>query len=88
MSETVNMPDGNPSRKVAGATVGAGAGAVTANLVLWGLDDFVFDPAVADSVPGPVTAFVIFIIPTVLAYIGGYLTKRSVDEINRAPAAG
>lgn len=78
---TVNMPTKAPSRKVVGATAGAGLGGVTANLVLWALDDFVFEPHVADSVPGPVSAFVIFVVPVVLSFVGGYITKRETDEL-------
>lgn len=81
MSDTVDMPNGNPSRKVVGATVGAGSGAVVANLLLWILDDYAFDPSVADSVPAQLVAFVIFIVPVVLAYVGGYITKRSAAEL-------
>lgn len=83
----VNMATSAPSRKVVGASAGAGIGGVTAGLVLWGLDDFVFEPHVADSVPGPVAAFVIAIVPLVLSFVGGYFTKRSTDEL-MAPAPG
>lgn len=81
MTDTVNMPSGNPSRKVTGAAVGAGAGVVTANLITWGLDDLVFEPDVVNSVPGPVEAFVLFVVPVALTWIGGYLTKRSAAEV-------
>lgn len=82
---TVNMPTSNPSRKVVGATGGALIGTATANLLLWGLDDYVFDPDVASSVPGPVEAFIMLVVPTALTFIGGYFTKRAASEV---PAAG
>lgn len=81
MAETVDMPSGNPSRKVLGATAGATGGVVVANLVEWALDDYVFQPHVASSVPGPVEAFVMFIVPIALTFLGGYLTKRGANEI-------
>lgn len=84
---TVNMPSSAPARKVVGAAAGAGVGGVTANLVLWGLDDFVFDPHKADSVPGPVAAFVITVVPLALSFLGGYFTRREADELI-APAPG
>ena len=53
MTNTVNMPSGKPSRKVLGATAGAGAGAVTSGLVRWGLDEFVFEPSSPTVCPAP-----------------------------------
>jgi hypothetical protein len=85
MTPKVNMPTPAPARKVVGASAGAGLGGVTAGLVLWGLDDFVFDPHVANSVPGPVAAFVIAVVPLALSFAGGYFTRRSTDEL-MAPA--
>lgn len=77
----VNMPSSAPARKVVGATAGAGVGGVTANLIIWGLDDLVFDPHVPDSVPGAVSAFVITVVPIALSFLGGYLTRRDTDEL-------
>lgn len=87
---TVNMPSGNPSRKVLGATAGATGGIVVANLIEWGLDDYVFDAKVPDNVPGPVEAFVMYIVPIGLTFLAGYLTKRGAAEVNppQPPAAG
>lgn len=84
---SLNMPTGTPARKVVGATAGAGLGGVTANLIVWGLDDFVFDPNAADSVPDPVSAFIFVVVPLVLSFVGGYFTRRSADELI-APAPG
>jgi len=85
----VNMPTAAPARKVVGATAGAGLGGVTASLILWALDDTVFEPHVADSVPGPVSAFVVVVVPLVLSFLGGYFTRREADElIVPAPKAG
>jgi hypothetical protein len=83
--DRVNMPTAAPARKVVGASAGAGLGGVSAGLILWGLDDFVFQPDVANSVPGPVSAFVIAVVPLALSFLGGYFTKRSTDEL-MAPA--
>lgn len=87
MTDTVDMPSGNPSRKLLGATVGATGGIVVANLVEWGLDDYVFDPHKADSVPGPVEAFVMYVVPIALTFIVGYMTKRGVNEVAPTPPA-
>lgn len=85
MADTVDMPSGNPSRKVVGATAVGGAGLIVGNLVEWGLDDYVFQPKVHDSVPGPVTAFVVYIAPIALTFLGGWLTKRSAAEVAPPP---
>lgn len=76
MTDT-NMPTSAPSRKVVAATGGAGAGAVTAGLIEWALDSYVF----SSGVPDAVTAFVMFIVPTALAYVAGYVTTRGADEV-------
>jgi hypothetical protein len=81
MTDT-NMPTSAPSRKVVAATGGAGAGAVTAGLILWALDSYVF----SGGVPDPVSAFVLFFIPTVLAYLVGYLTTRGPEEVEQPVA--
>jgi hypothetical protein len=49
---TTNMPNRAPARKVVGATAGAGIGGVTANLIIWGLDDLVFDPLLLSFLGG------------------------------------
>lgn len=78
---TTDMPQGHIAQKVKGATAGAGAGSVLTGLVLWLLDDYVFDPDVAGSVPEPLSAAVLFFIPTLAALAGGYFTRRSSDEL-------
>ena len=81
MSDTVNMPDARPARKVVGATGGAAVGLVSSQLVVWGLDEYVFEPDVVNSVPGPVEAFVLLIVPLALTFVGGYFTKRGKHEL-------
>jgi hypothetical protein len=76
-----NMPTAAPARKVVASTAGAGVGVVSAQLVVWGLDEYVFEPEVASSVPGPVEAFVMLVIPLVLAFASGYLTPRASSEL-------
>lgn len=88
MTDTVNMPTAAPSRKVVGATTGAGLGAVAGQLVVWGLDEWVFDPAIEGSVPEPVAAFVLLAVPLLLAFAGGYFTRRKVSELPPSPPTG
>jgi hypothetical protein len=71
------MPTAAPSRKVVGGTAGAGLGGVTASLLLWALGATVFP----DGVPSEVSAFVVFVVPVALAFVGGYFTKRSAGEL-------
>lgn len=78
---SLNMPSSAPARKVVGATAGAGVGGVTANLIVWGLDDFAFDPDAANSVPDAVSAFIFVVVPLVLSFVGGYFTRRDADEL-------
>jgi hypothetical protein len=79
----VNMPTSAPARKVVGASAGAGIGGVTAGLILWALGAYVFD----GNVPDAVSAFVYVVAPLVLSFVGGYVTKRSTDEL-MVPAPG
>lgn len=81
MTDTTAMPTAGIARKVQGATLGAGAGGVVSGLVLWALDDYAFDPDVAGSVPEPLTAAVLFFVPVVLTLVGGYFTKRGLEEV-------
>lgn len=68
-----------PVRKVVAATGGAGVGAVLANLVVWGLDELM-DPAIANSVPEPVSTAVYVLVPMAVAFLGGYFVKRAPGE--------
>jgi hypothetical protein len=74
---TVNMPSSAPARKVLGATAGAGIGGVTAGLIVWALGAIAFP----DGVPAEVQAFVGVIVPLVLSFAGGYVTRRSAAEV-------
>lgn len=79
MTDTVNMPSGNPSRKVVGATVGAGLGGAAAGLVNGLLDDLVYTHS---DLPGYISTFVVVAIPGAVAFLGGYVTRRSAAEVN------
>jgi hypothetical protein len=74
MTQTVNMPDGTPSRKVVAASTTA---AVTA-FVLWLLGEYVFPER---AVPEAVEGLVLVVVPGVVAFVAGYVTKRSVGEL-------
>lgn len=77
---TVTAASSKVQRKVVGASAGAGVGGVTASLIVWALDDYVFDPNVANSVPDAVSGFVLVCVPLALAFVGGYFTKRSAAD--------
>lgn len=72
------MPPGVTSRKVNGATAGAGAGIVLAAFVVGMLDDHVY---VDGDVPSYVSGLIYFAIPVALAWFNGYRTRRGADEI-------
>lgn len=74
MAQTVNMPNGTPSRKV----VAASTGAVVSGFVLWLLDAYVFEGAT----PEPVVLLVMLVVPAVLTFAAGYVTRRSVGELS------
>jgi hypothetical protein len=68
------MPDGTPSRKV----VAASTAAAVSGFVLWLLGEYVFRDA---GVPDAVEALVLLVVPGVLAFVAGYVTRRSVGEL-------
>lgn len=76
-----NMPSAQPARKVVASTTGAGVGVVVAQLVLWMLDAYLFDPPVDGSVPDAVSAFVLTVVPIALAFVSGYMTPRASSEV-------
>ena len=76
-----DMPSAAPGRKILATGAGGSFALLLANLLLWVLDTFAFEPDVVDSVPGPVEAFVLGALPLAAALVAGYLTPRSADEI-------
>lgn len=62
-------------RKVYAATIGAGAGTIVSEFILWALDS-AFWPADNVNVPFPVAAFVNLVIPAALAFGLGWLAKH------------
>ena len=72
-TQTVNMPDSTPSRKV----VAASSAAVVSGFVLWLLDVYVFK----GETPEPVVLLVMLVVPAALTFAAGYVTKRSVGEL-------
>lgn len=63
-----------PNRKVTVATLGAGAGTVVSDFVLWGLDQFWFEGI--DNIPGPVTQMVYLIVTVLLTFVPSYLIRE------------
>lgn len=63
-------------RKVKGATIGAGAGAIIASFVNWGLSALFWQGP--EGVPEPVQSFVLLLVTVGLTFLGGYYTKSEV----------
>lgn len=57
--------------KVVAGSLGAGAGAVASQLVLWGIDTVFYNGSAAPEVPGPVQAAVTLAIASGMAYVAG-----------------
>lgn len=66
-------------RKVYAATLGAGAGTIVSDFVMWAVDS-IWWPANDVNPPGPVAAFVNLVVPAALAFALGWLAKPNVDE--------
>ena len=62
-------------RKVFAGTLGAGAGSIVSDFVLWGVDK-IWWPAPDVDIPGPVASFTSFIVITVFAFASGWLAKH------------
>lgn len=67
-------------RKVYAATIGAGAGTIVSNFVLWAVDA-IWWPANDASPPDPVAAFINLVIPAALAFALGWLAKPRTEEV-------
>ena len=61
-------------KKVVGATLGAGSGAVIAEFVTYLVDEHIYT---SSDVPTQVSAFIALIVTTGLAFLGGYLPTDS-----------
>ncbi len=66
-----------PKAKVAAATGGAAAGTVVAQFVLWVLSSVFWD---GGDIPGEVTALVLLVVPTALAFAAGYVKRETVPD--------
>lgn len=66
-----------PNRKVTVATLGAGAGTVVSDFVLWGMDQFWFEGT--DNIPGPVAGFVYLVVTVLLTFVPSYLIREPVS---------
>lgn len=75
-------------RKVYAASLGAGAGVIVSEFVLWGIDTLWW-PAVNVNVPGPVAGFVNLVVPVALSFGAGWLAKHDpgYSEIETLPSA-
>lgn len=62
-------------RKVYAATIGAGAGSVFSEFVLWGVDA-IWWPTPDVNPPTPVAALINFVIPALVAFGAGWLAKH------------
>jgi hypothetical protein len=73
-------------RKVYAATLGAGAGTIVSEFVLWGIDS-IWWPSDTANVPGPVASFVNLLVPMLLAFGAGWLAKHDpgYTEIDEPP---
>jgi hypothetical protein len=62
-------------RKVYAATIGAGAGTIVSDFVLWGVDSLWW-PAPNVDPPSPVAALINFLIPALVAFGAGWFAKH------------
>lgn len=76
----VNMPTAAPSRKV----VAASTTAAVSGFVVWILGAYVF----RGEVPVEVAGLVLVLVPGVLSYVAGYMTRRSSSEVDSRARAG
>jgi hypothetical protein len=72
-------------RKVYAATIGAGAGTVVSEFVLWGVDSLWW-PAPDVNPPTPVAALINLLIPALVAFTAGWFAKHDPGyvEIDQA----
>lgn len=66
-------------RKVIAGTLGAGAGTIVSDFVLWGIDELWFPGA--QELPTPVAAFASFVVITGLAFLSGFMARHNLDEL-------
>jgi hypothetical protein len=73
-------------RKVYAATLGAGAGTIVSEFVMWGIDS-IWWPADSVNPPGPVASLVNLLIPMLVAFGAGWLAKHDpgYTEIDEPP---
>lgn len=71
-------PSAPVESKVKAATIGSGVGGATAALAEWALARYVFTgPPDFGTVPGPVSAFLVIVVPAACAYAGGWLARHT-----------
>jgi hypothetical protein len=73
-------------RKVYAATIGAGAGTIVSDFVMWGIDR-IWWPAESINPPDPVASLVTFLVPMLVAFGAGWLAKHDpgYTEIDESP---
>jgi len=67
-------------RKVYAATLGAGAGTIVSDFVMWGIDS-IWWPASDVNPPAPVASFVNLVVPAALAFALGWLAKPNAIDL-------
>lgn len=74
-------------RKVYAATIGAGAGTIVSQFVLWAADSLWWPGDGKVDVPLPVAGFINLVVPAALAFVLGWLAKHDpgYTEIDPLP---
>lgn len=75
-------------KKVTASTLGAGAGAVVATLILWLLDGAFWGGAGEPDVPAPVAAFVTLAVSAGLSFAAGYQARHTPRDDLVPPSDG
>lgn len=65
-------------RKVYAATLGAGAGTIVSDFVLWGVDT-IWWPSPDVDIPTPVASFSSLIVTVGLTFLAGFLAKHGAE---------
>lgn len=70
------MSKQNPvNPKVTAATIGAGAGTIVSEFVIWTADEVFWNGPATPDVPAPVAAFITLVVASALAFAAGWLRK-------------
>ena len=67
--------------KVKAATIGAGAGAIVSEFVVWAADEIFWNGPADPPVPGPVSGFISLVVVAGLTFAAGWLKKSAPADV-------